>query len=294
MTIKRIQVYTVNAFTYQDKGGNPAGVVPDADGLTTRQMQNIARQMGYPETAFVCPPEQASAADLKVRFFTPTAEVDFCGHATLATFSLLWQQQILTAGDYIQDTGAGLLQVSMSETGQVSMDQQRPEFLQTFDPAVIAPLLNLPATELSTGLPIQAVSTGLADILLPLPVNTLNRLTPDQTALSQFCQQHNLIGLHAFEIQPAGAAFTAECRNFAPLFGIPEEAATGSSNGALACYLQAHHSPQQTEYNFLQGCALAQNSQINSTLQIHQGRINRVQVSGTAQLTSQQYLSVTA
>ena len=148
MTISRVQVFTVNAFTYQGKGGNPAGVVPDADGLSTRQMQDIARQMSYPETAFVCSPEQDSAADRKVRFFTPTAEVDFCGHATLATFSLLWQQQTLSAGDYIQDTDAGLLQVSISEAGQVSMDQQRPEFLQTFSADVIAPLLNLPATEL--------------------------------------------------------------------------------------------------------------------------------------------------
>nr|WP_315979892.1 PhzF family phenazine biosynthesis protein [Aliamphritea spongicola] len=71
--------------------------------------------------------------------FTPTAEVDFCGHATLATFSLLWKQQTLSAGNYIQATGAGLLKVSITENGQVSMDQQLPEFLQTFSADVIAP-----------------------------------------------------------------------------------------------------------------------------------------------------------
>ncbi len=70
MTINQVQVYTVNAFTYQGKGGNPAGVVPDADSLSSQQMQDIARQMGYPETAFVCSPEQDSAANLKVRFYT--------------------------------------------------------------------------------------------------------------------------------------------------------------------------------------------------------------------------------
>ncbi|WP_458576375.1 PhzF family phenazine biosynthesis protein [Aliamphritea spongicola] len=139
----------------------------------------------------------------------------------------------------------------------------------------------------------QAVSTGLADILVPLPAKTLNRLTPDYTALSQFCQQHNLIGLHAFELQPAGSVFSAECRNFAPLFGIPEEAATGSSNGALACYLQTYCCTEQTEFSFLQGRSLGQTSQVNSKLQIHQERINRVQVSGTAQQISQQRVTVT-
>ncbi len=288
----QIRVYTVNAFTYLNEGGNPAGVVPDADGLSETQMQHIARQMGYPETAFVCTPEPDSAANLRVRFFTPNAEVDFCGHATLATFSLLWQQQTLTAGEYIQDTGAGLLKVSITENGQVSMDQQRPEFLQSFSAETIAPLLNLPATELSTGLPIQAVSTGLADILVPVPAGRLNRLIPNHRLLSEFCRQHNLIGLHVFELQPTDSALTATCRNFAPLFGIPEEAATGSSSGALACYLHTLHSPQQTEYSFLQGCALGQSSEINSTLQAHQGHIIRVQVSGTAQLIRHQSVTV--
>ncbi|WP_046006551.1 PhzF family phenazine biosynthesis protein [Pseudoalteromonas rubra] len=74
----QINVHLVNAFTERGKGGNPAGVVLNADGLTDEQKQAIAREVGFSETAFV---SSASDADFAVSFFTPTAEVDFCGHA---------------------------------------------------------------------------------------------------------------------------------------------------------------------------------------------------------------------
>ena len=81
-----IKVYTLNAFTDDVSGGNPAGVVLDADNLTEKQMQGIAKKVGFSETAFVM---SSDSADFRVRFFTPSDEVDLCGHATIATFKLL-------------------------------------------------------------------------------------------------------------------------------------------------------------------------------------------------------------
>jgi PhzF family phenazine biosynthesis protein len=82
------EVYILNAFSATAEGGNPAGVVADATSMTEEQIQEIARELGYSETAFV---QTSDVADFKVRFFTPVTEVDLCGHATIATFSLLLQ-----------------------------------------------------------------------------------------------------------------------------------------------------------------------------------------------------------
>lgn len=81
-----VRIYHVDAFTKDGKGGNPAGVCLDGSGLSDLQMQSIAAKVGFSETAFVLP---SQSADFRLRFFTPTTEVNLCGHATVATFHLL-------------------------------------------------------------------------------------------------------------------------------------------------------------------------------------------------------------
>ena len=81
--MRRYRVYQVDSFTTEKFRGNPAGVVPDADGLSEPEMQVIARELGNPETAFVLSPD-GTDHDVRVRFFTPTTEVPSCGHATIA------------------------------------------------------------------------------------------------------------------------------------------------------------------------------------------------------------------
>lgn len=82
----KINAYTLNSFAKTKEGGNPAGVVTNADSLSEEEMRKIAAVLGFSETAFVL---KSNAADFKVRFFTPNEEVDLCGHATIATFLLL-------------------------------------------------------------------------------------------------------------------------------------------------------------------------------------------------------------
>ena len=82
----------VNAFTVNREGGNPAGVVLQADGLSFNEKLKIAQTVGYSETAFV---SEDNNADLALSFFTVTGEVDFCGHATLAAFSLMFKKGAL-------------------------------------------------------------------------------------------------------------------------------------------------------------------------------------------------------
>ena len=87
-------IYKISSFTLNGSGGNKAGVVLEADGLTSKDMLRIANNVGYSETAFVM---NSKIANFKVRFFTPLSEVDLCGHATIAVFNLLQQKEIINA-----------------------------------------------------------------------------------------------------------------------------------------------------------------------------------------------------
>ena len=111
-----VRIYQMDAFTHIPFGGNPAGVVSDADGLTDDQMQKIAREMNCSETAFVLSTD-TKGADLRVRFFTPTEEIDLCGHATVSTFVALGLESRFGRDlpcTVIQETRAGLLPVMIS------------------------------------------------------------------------------------------------------------------------------------------------------------------------------------
>lgn len=274
-----IEVLLVNAFTQAGTGGNPAGVVLNADNLSAAQKLKIAQAVGYSETAFVASDE---VADYEVSFFTPTAEVDFCGHATLATFSALHQKGILAAGTYLQRTKAGLLAVDIAANGKVVMEQQLPQKLTSFTQQQIAKVLGIDSEILaSTKLPIEVISTGLADVIIAVPPGYLDTIVPNDDVIARFCKKHKVVGFHVFELCESESNLTASCRNFAPLFGIPEESATGSACGALACYL-TEHLALASEYVFEQGRAMNCTSIISASVKSNNATISKVEVGGFA------------
>ncbi|AUC88477.1 MAG: phenazine biosynthesis protein PhzF [Alteromonas sp.] len=258
--VKKIKVFLVNAFTKNNGGGNPAGVVLNADGLTYDEKLAIAKAVGYSETAFVSKivnSKSSSGAtrrsavenantdvdmDAEVSFFTVTDEVDFCGHATLAAFSTLFHQGVFQPGSYVQKTKAGLLGVSIMSNGHVEMKQKAPEFIGELTCEAISDVICIaPQVLAQTELPIEIVCTGLPDIIVPVPMGYLDKIQLDSTKTIEFCKAHNAVGIHAFELCESDNTITASCRNFAPLLGITEESATGSASGALACYLAKHY-----------------------------------------------------
>lgn len=271
-------VFRLNAFVAGEKGGNPAGVVLNADLLSDKQMQRIATMVGLSETAFVSASENA---DFTVRFFTPTSEVDLCGHATIATFSLLAQKGIIEAGQYRQETKVGILNVKVSEDFSVTMQQPAPIFGDKFDEYDVAHLLGLSVESiLATGLPIQAVSTGLTDIFVPVANSeTLHAIQPDLDAIARFNSETQTFGFHVFALTPNESDISAECRNFAPSIGINEEAATGSASGALACYLTKYQG-SSGKFLFEQGRALGSPSLISAKVIEVEKKIKDVQVGG--------------
>lgn len=276
-----MEAYILSAFTRTIEGGNPAGVVLEADTLVDKDMQAIAAWLGFSETAFVF---RSESADCKVRFFTPTTEVELCGHATVATFFLLHHLGRLGPGEYRQETLAGILPVAVLDDGEIYMDQNLPIFGDTVETAVVAGVLGIGPEQLLPGKPAQLVSTGLADIMVPLRDRAaLAALRPDMPAIAELSQRLGCTGLHVFAI---GEPETAECRNFAPGCGIPEEAATGTANGAMACYLVRHGLVRDaTPLVISQGRSINRPSEIRVRLQQTGDVISRVQVGGWAIVT---------
>ncbi|RKF20458.1 PhzF family phenazine biosynthesis protein [Alginatibacterium sediminis] len=279
-----IDVYLVNSFTDNGSGGNPAGVVLIADHLSYDQKLTIAQAVAYSETAFVSKADQPSV-DFELSFFTTTGEVDFCGHATLAAFSMLYKKAMITHGRYVQRTKAGLLAVVIEPGGFIVMELKPPEYLEVFASTQISALIGIPATILdSTQLLAEAISTGLPDVIVPVPLGYLDQIQINEHLLTQFCKDHGLVGLHAFELCDQESSLTASCRNFAPLFGIPEESATGSSSGALACYLSKYVSDKRSgKFIFEQGRAMNCRSIITASVECRGLSILKVEVGGLAQ-----------
>lgn len=285
-----MNVVVVNAFTKTPSGGNPAGVVIDARSLSDEQMQQIAFDLGLSETAFVLP---SDLADFKVRFFTPVSEVDLCGHATIATFYLLSHQGIISTGAYMQETRAGILGVEVLGDGTVFMQQNNPQFFEFVDRKAVADTLNIPVSSLHPDLPPQIVSTGLRDVIVPVKnLATLSQTIPNFPRVAEFSKELDVVGYHLFCLETVTGA-TAHCRNLAPLFDIPEESATGTSNGALACYLlQRGVLTSESVHNktllFEQGYSMRCPSEILVKLTVNSdgGKIDAVKVGGSACLAN--------
>jgi len=254
------------------------GVVLDAAGFEPADMQKIAAAVGASETAFVCPSERA---DVRLRFFTPLEEVPLCGHATVAAFALMFERNVLSAGEYRQEIGAGVLPVRVYADGRVKMSQARPVFGEFVRRADAAAVLGC-AEELLVGLPPQIVSTGLRDVFVAIRDRAaLLALQPDFAAMSRLNAETNSLGFHVYTRDTISPLAAAHCRNFAPLVGIEEEAATGSASGALAALLFARGAAGPVQ-EFEQGHAIGAPSSIRAELELQGEEIAGVGVSGTA------------
>ncbi|MFS0871900.1 PhzF family phenazine biosynthesis protein [Paenibacillus xylanilyticus] len=279
-----IEVITLHAFSDIAEGGNPAGVVLQAEYLSAAQMQEIARQVGFSETAFVMP---SDFADYKVRFFTPNHEVDLCGHATVALFYLMKAEQMVDVGIYTLDTLAGILEVTVEKSGEVYLSQTLPQFGELVNRQDIADSLQIPLQDLHPELPVQIVSTGLRDILIPVRhPDVLAAINPDLRHIADISKAHQVVGYHVFAIGAQDNAALAECRNFAPLYDIPEESATGTSNGALLCYLHKYQqlpAPHDQTFMIKQGYTMNRPSKIQGRISLcSSNEITQVQIGGVA------------
>ncbi|MBL0388505.1 PhzF family phenazine biosynthesis protein [Tumebacillus sp. ITR2] len=252
--MKEVRIYQMDAFTHIPFGGNPAGVVPDADGLTDEEMQQIAREMNVSETAFVCKSERPGA-DVRVRFFTPTEEIDLCGHATISTFVVLGLEERFGSKlplTVVQETNVGLLPVMISRDGegriQAFMTQAAPAFASCdLNREDAAKLLGLAVDDIDPNLPIGLAYTGLWDLFVPIVgVEPFERMQPDLAAITTLNKSLGVASTHCYSLSTSTPQAHLHTRDFSPAVGIPEDPATGTANGALGAFL-LHHGIFQPE-----------------------------------------------
>ncbi|UKS67437.1 PhzF family phenazine biosynthesis protein [Rossellomorea marisflavi] len=259
-----MKFFIVDAFTDVPFGGNPAGVVL-VDEMDESFMQLFARELGYSETAFV---ERRSDSSFHVRFFTPNTEVDLCGHATIAAFTVLLDNGLVADGrSYIMKTGAGDIPVHLTN-GRIMMEQAPPSLGNLCeDVKELAGLLGIKVSSIEGSLPPRAVSTGLMDLMVPVTSRrALDAINPDLKALAAYQKKHGLEGIHAFTLDTTDAL--ACSRNFSPLYGIDEESATGTASGAMTYYLYHYGvlTEFEEEFRCLQGEGLQRPSVITTVL----------------------------
>ena len=234
----------VDAFTDQPLAGNVAGVVPDAAGLSADQMGRIAAELGASETAFLVDLGDRDRADRRIRYFTPTTEVDLCGHATVASYAALSAAGAIEPGEDLLRTNVGDLPIEVTEGGRVWMTQDAPS-VETVevDYARLGDALGIdPAAlhDVGADLPVAVASTGLPFLIVP--VNFLERLgeaDPDERAVEELSEEYDVVGVYVFTFDALDAESTLHGRAFAPAAGIPEDPVTGTASGACAAYLRA-------------------------------------------------------
>ena len=155
----QIKLQIVRAFVDNDQGGNPAGVVMDADDLSYDQKLYIAKQAGFSETAFI---SRSSIADFKFDFFTPTKQIAHCGHATIGAFSYLKQTGRITGTDSSKETIDGIRKIKL--VGELAfMEQTAPSYIDVSKEAnLILQSLRIESSDLYPGLTPAIVNTGNA------------------------------------------------------------------------------------------------------------------------------------
>lgn len=291
-----ITVHTVNAFVDDASGvalgGNPAGVVLNADRWRTDQRQAIAARLGLSETVFV---STSATATRRLDFFTPTQQIAHCGHATIAAFWLLQHVGELGDGAHSKETVDGSRAV-LVQGARVSMEQNAPRYteLPTTDQQHLRSALQLDASELMAPPP-AVVNTGNAFVVVGLRERgRLAALQPRLDEIHRFSVAHGLIGFYVFCLQTDTPGRHAAARMFAPRYGINEESATGMAAGPLACWLHDRLGMTPPRFLLEQGRLMPQPSPslIEVSLDIGPAGIQRLWAGGTARLSHSQTLSL--
>ncbi|MEM7343335.1 MAG: PhzF family phenazine biosynthesis protein [Chloroflexota bacterium] len=288
--------HTCDVFTDTRFGGNPLAVITNAEGLTTEQMQLIAREFNYSESAFVLPAEQGHTN--KVRIFTRQIEVPFAGHPNVGTAFVLAATGAF--GDFETETTitfeekAGLVPITIRKVadGKIWCELKAPEPLslgKTFSAEQLAAILSLPpsAIKTETHLP-QHASVGLPFIIIELQ---------DRQALEAIAINLGEIRKLAAEgVRPSIYVYThsrdefdIRGRMFAPLGGTFEDPATGSANCALAGMLAHYHTDSDVQLNWhiAQGVEMQRPSILDARAQKQGGVVTGVWIAGLSVMVSQ-------
>ena len=266
---KTIKIYQIDAFTDRAFKGNPAGVVL-GENLSKEEMQIIAKEMNLSETAFIIKSAESDKTDYDLRWFTPSVEVELCGHATIASLHFLKENNLLKDGQEIKlNTLSGILKCRF-ENDRYFM--QIPIFSMeefTGDKEEIMDALGGNRSDFDEKTPFILVENGYLYIKIK-SLKEVSFLKPDFKALHELTTTKNEFGCIAvYTLETVEEENFAHSRFFAPFFGVNEDPVTGSMNGPLLPVLIhagfIKNKNKELNYTFEQGDVLGRNGRVGVT-----------------------------
>lgn len=281
------RLYTLDVFTTKPYSGNPLAVITDGDGLSSSRMQAIAREMNLSETVFVQKPTSDRAL-ARLRIFTTTRELPLAGHPVIGTWFLLGALGVVPASSegsvhVLQQTGAGILPVELTfrdgRPALVTMTQKPARFMPAkLNREKLAGSLGLKPGDLDSRLPLEFVSTGIFNLMVPLKRRAgLGRIHMSMRALAQLISRGGVMA-YCFSLDGNGRAFA---RGMLP-WGSVEDPATGSAAGSLAAYLVQNEKLRAGQtLAITQGVEMGRPSEIRAEVAVDRGRLIP-KVSGSA------------
>jgi trans-2,3-dihydro-3-hydroxyanthranilate isomerase len=286
----RYRFFIADVFTDRPFAGNQLGVLTDAQGLSTRAMQAIAREFNFAETTFILPPS-SPAYSAKVRIFTPKTEMAFAGHPTIGTAAVLAHlERVKVPGTTVLEEGIGPVPVELTAEGArfvverpVELAAQRPE------PEAVAAALSLPASAIEEA---WFASGGVRFCFARLK----DRATVDEASLDRAAWSKHFAKGWA----PSLYFFTGEehlyARMFSPLLGIEEDPATGSAAVALAGVLGGRRAEREGTFSWPidQGVAMGRPSRLEASAEKRDGKVARIKVGGRTVIAAEGSIDVPA
>lgn len=240
----RRRLYQLDVFTRKPYAGNPLAVITDGDGLSSKRMQDVAREMNLSETVFVQKPT-SNRALARLRIFTTTRELPLAGHPVIGTWFLMAELGVVPAQEgsvhIWQQTGAGILPVEIAfhagRPERVTMTQKPAQFRPArLNRTALARALGLAPGDFEPSLPLEYVSTGIFNLMVPLRRRALlNSIRMDVHALKKLISSSGILA-YCFALGGGGRAFA---RGMIP-WELHEDPATGSAGGSLGAYLVRH------------------------------------------------------
>jgi len=298
----RVRYYTCDVFTDTRFGGNQLAVLPEADGLDPRRMQQIAREFNFSESTFVLAPEAGHTR--RVRIFTPMAEVPFAGHPNvgtafvLATTGALGPLSAETTVTFEEEAGLVPVTVRAGVDGRIRCELTAPQGLTVGREVpldLLARAVSLAPGDFATdGHAPLVASVGLPFVIAELASrDALERARPDGAGIE---------ALVAAGVEPpdvhlylrSGDEFDLRTRMFSPLDGIPEDPATGSANCALAALLARLDAASDGSFawRIAQGVEMGRPSVLEARAAKRAGGVVGAWIGGSSVLVSEGFIEV--
>ena len=281
----------VDVFTLDGAGGNPCPIVLDARGMSSADMQEVARRYGH-ESGFVLRADN-EVDDFHFRFFVPEHEMEMCGHATIGALWLLYRQGRLSGDTVHIETKSGPVTglVSGGDEGEPLIEITQPEGRIVPLPdakvteAELLSVLGITTNELAS-LPIQNACTSRVKTLVPLKsAAVLDELKPDFKRIERLCDRIGSTGLYPYALAVADEQIF-DARQFPKSSGYPEDAATGIAAAALAFGLLENKlvAPIDRPIRIRQGRAMGRPSEIRVRFRVSDGQAYGCWVGGYVRL----------